>query len=184
MLARWILLGVICGLLSACSPALEKPEAAFWDIVVKAIGGAVALLGAGLTAATFLRDQRAATDARLEAARKPFREKQQEVFYDLLRQTSRIGNTRHSSKARQEAVDAFWFNYWGPLPLVADEDVGRAADEFAVALDEPTNEVPLRNSSMRLAVACRRALGFVGGDYSNVLPVAPGLNNDFGVISE
>jgi hypothetical protein len=163
--------------LSGCTSSLEVRQAAFWDIVIKAVGGAVALGGAFITAATFLRDKRASTEALLESARRPFREKRQEVFDDLLRQTSRIGNTRHGTPERQAAVDDFWFNYWGPLPLVADSAVGAAADAFAEALDRPAEEVPLRNRSMDLAHACRKTLAFVDDEPSEAGAIVQLIRN-------
>ena len=46
--------------------------------------------------------------------------------------------------------------------MVADEQVAAAADAFSVALDEhPDDGVLLRNTSMSLARACRKSLGFI-----------------------
>jgi len=160
------------------SPALGKDEAAFWDIIVKALGGILALAGAAITAFKYLDEKsqanktaraaneaanRANETARMEA-RKPFDQQRQAIYLDLLSTTATIGNTRYDTYERKKATDHFWFIYWGPLPLVADHAVGEAVNRFSELLDKPDDEVPLRNASMGIAQSCRTSLGYISPD--------------------
>ncbi len=112
-----------------------------------------------------LRNERALREKEIETAKtesqKPFSAKQQEVFFDLLGTTSRIANSAdpYNDPLRKEVIQHFWVLFWGCLPLVADKDVAIAADAFSVALEKPMDMAPLRNASMDLARACRKALG-------------------------
>lgn len=93
--------------------------------------------------------------------RSPSQPKQQEVYFDLLDTTSLIANRITDPKddlQRAHAMEKFWLLFWDPLPVVANKDVAIAADAFSVALDQSMDFVQLRNASMDLARACRRAL--------------------------
>ena len=107
-----------------------------------------------------LREQAIQT-AKTES-QKPFSAKQQQIYFDLLDTTSLIANLitdPDNDLRRREAIQHFWVLFWGSLPVVADKDVAIAADAFSVALHQPMDFVPLRNASMDLARACRKALG-------------------------
>jgi hypothetical protein len=105
--------------------------------------------------------QDANRNAKTEAL-KPFSEKQQAVYSELLRTTAFIANRitePEKDPERASAIQNFWILFWGELPLVANQEVAVAADNFSVLLDDPMKFVPLRNASMDLARACRKALG-------------------------
>jgi len=175
---------VMVGLDYLPSPTLGKDEAAYWDIIIKAVGGVLALSGAAITAFKYL-DEKAQANLTAQAAnvaaeqanetakkeaRKPFDEQRQAIYLDLLSATATIGNTRHNTPERESANDRFWFLYWGPLPLVADFTVGEAVNRFSELMDKPEDEIPLRNASMAIAKACRSSLGYITED--GVVPVS------------
>jgi hypothetical protein len=83
------------------------------------------------------------------------------VYFDLLSTTGLISNAQASltDLVRAEAMEHFWILFWGVLPVVANQAVAHAADNFSIALDKPMDFVPLRKASMDLGRACRRALG-------------------------
>ena len=133
----------------------------------------IAVVGGLWAAFKYLRDKKEALakertlrEQAIQTARtesqKPFSAKQQQVYFDLLDTTSLISNLitdANNDPRRKKAIQHFWVLFWGALPLVADEQVSIAADKFSVALDDPMDFVPLRNASMDLARACRKALG-------------------------
>ena len=77
----------------------------------------------------------------------------------MLETTAFISN-QQNTPGWDKAVDHFWILFWGSVPVVADEQVSKAVDRFADALDTPNiyEGIPLRNASMELARACRRSL--------------------------
>lgn len=147
------------------------------DILVSLLPSLLAVAGGLWALYKYLNDSKKAQDkdrvvreqanktAEIEAQR-PFVAKQQEVYFDLLLTTSFIATRepeneeeRKSLPERDAAIRHFWVLFWGPLPVSADQDVAKAADVFSEALDNQDDFVPLRNASMDLARACRRALG-------------------------
>jgi hypothetical protein len=131
---------------------LSKEQAGFWDIIVKFVGGLVAIVGA-----TLIESQ------------KPFITKRQEIYFQLVSATSVIGNKASNDPAREKAISQFWLIFWGALPMVADHQVAVACDKFADILDAgyrmpkgfTDKHLLLRNASKELAIACRVSLGFV-----------------------
>jgi hypothetical protein len=126
-----------------------------------------------------------ANQAALIEAQKPFYTKRQEVYYQLVSHTATIGTRDGDIRdhLREVAEEQFWLLYWGVVPMVADDQVGKAVDAFSDALQEfydfrevyeaINNQDPdkkkekekkfvnLRNKSMDLARACRKSLGFI-----------------------
>jgi len=139
---------------------------------------ALIAVGGGLWAVyKYLRDERDALNkdlavraqanetAKIES-QKPFSAKQQEIYFDLLATTSLIATREPENEEEQKgiperdaAIRHFWVLFWGALPMVANREVAIAADAFSVALDHENDFVPLRNTSMDLARACRQSLG-------------------------
>ena len=142
---------------------LDKDHASFWDTAVKAVGGLVALIGAAIAFSKYIDEREKANQAALIEAQKPFTSKRQEVYFQLVTATSMIGNKEDRNHPfRQEAESQFWQLFWGAVPMVDDDEVAKAIDAFSVALgDKPNDGVGLRNSSMNLARACRKSLGFI-----------------------
>jgi hypothetical protein len=123
----------------------------------------VAIAGAALTLSKYFDERDKANNAALIEAEKPFSTKRQEVYYRLVSSTSTIGNRDAADPLRQDAQTQFWWLYWGAVPMVADDQVAEVVDTFSNALlDHPDDGVLLRNTSMNLARACRKSLGFAG----------------------
>ncbi|MEH2485874.1 hypothetical protein [Bradyrhizobium sp. AZCC 2230] len=141
---------------------LDKAQADFWDIVVKFIGGFVAIAGAIVALSKYFEERVKANQAALIEAQKPFSTKRQEVYFQLVSATSMIGIRDRNDPVRRDAETQFWHLFWGAVPMVADDHVAKALDEFSIVLDQtPDENVLLRNLSMNLSTACRRSLGFI-----------------------
>ena len=139
---------------------LTKEQADYWDVAVKAVGGAIALSGAFFAVTRYLDETSKANHAAMIEARKPFMQKRQDIYYDLVLATATISNKGPEHPLRVQAETNFWLLYWGALPLVADLPVGNAVNRFSEALDNPKDMIALRNASMNLAQACRASLGY------------------------
>lgn len=140
---------------------LSPPQAAFWDIVLKGIGGVVALGGAALALTKYFDEKVKENRTALIEAQKPFYSKRQEVYYDLVSATACIGTRDRQDQLRIEAEDKFWQLFWGVIPMITDDQVGVAINAFSIALDTPDDGILLRNKSMELARACRKSLGYI-----------------------
>jgi hypothetical protein len=140
---------------------MGKEQANFWDVAFKAIGGLVAIVGAAVSLSTYFDETAKANQAALIEAQKPFSTKRQEIYFQLVSATAAISNKDRSDPVWGEAYAQFWLLFWGAVPMVADDEVGLAVNTFSVVLDNPDDVVRLRNSSMDLAKACRKSLGFV-----------------------
>lgn len=139
-----------------------KIKIAVWDLVIKGAGGILALIGAWIAAHRYLDDRSKAIEAASLEARKPFLERRQAVYVDLVETTAAIGTLEnYAEPASILAERRFWAVYWGSLPLVTDEAVSRLVDEFSELLADHSQEwVRLRNLSMNIARACRASMGF------------------------
>ncbi|MER9567177.1 hypothetical protein [Mesorhizobium sp. M0571] len=151
---------------------LSEGQARFWDVALKVVGGIAAMAGAIVTIRKFLDERREAmirladeqretTRVALLEAQKPFNEKRQSVYYELVSSTSAICTRGEEDPVRIAAEQRFWELYWGPVPMVCDDTVGSAINRFEEALATKREDLKeLRNSSMKLAEACRESLSF------------------------
>lgn len=140
---------------------LTDLQANFWDILVKGGTAVVALIGGFVAVTKFLHERREANRTALLEAQKPFLTTRQEVYSELVGCTAAIATRGDQDPKRIAAEERFWELYWGPIPLVADDQVGAAVDVFHLVLARDRyNEELLRNSSMDLAEVCRASLGF------------------------
>lgn len=146
---------------SGLYPSAEN-KIAVWDLVIKGVGGALALSGALIAVYRYLDDRSKAIEASLLEARKPFLERRQAIYVDLIEATATIGSIEdYAEPISVLAERRFWAVYWGTLPLVTDEAVSRLVDEFSELLADHNHEwVRLRNLSMGIARACRASMGF------------------------
>src|SRR6476620_12230032 len=129
--------------------ALSKPQADFWDVTFKAVGGLVAIIGAILALSKYFDEREKENRVALIEAQKPFSTKRQEVYFQLVSTTSTLANSDPSGPAWKEAEEQFWWLFWGVVPMVADDQVGSAVDAFHHAiLDHREDGVLLRNLSM------------------------------------
>src|ERR1022692_4253976 len=134
-------------------------ETAVFEFALKAIASLIALVGAYLAVRKYLDEKGKANETARTESQKPFSAKQQEIYFDLLSTTALISTSGKEDAAWGPAVDHFWVLFWGAVPMVADQGVSGMVDAFSEALDNPDDEVALRNASMDLARACRRSLG-------------------------
>jgi hypothetical protein len=145
--------------------AIGDPQAAFLNASFKGLAGFVGVAGAALTLRKYFDEKRRENRIALIEAQKPFSTKRQEVYFELISSTSTIANRGSNDVARKKAEAKFWWLFWGAVPMVADDQVAAAVDNFSAAVQEQADDgVALRNSSLRLAQACRKSLGFL--DYS------------------
>lgn len=128
-------------------------------LILKAVGSVVALIGAYVGVLKYLEEKRKANETARTESQKPFSAKQQEIYFDLVMTTAIIGNRPRRDPDRRKAEKHFWVLFWGPIPMVANEEVAKAIDAFSDAMDTPENGLHLRNTSMNLARACRHELG-------------------------
>jgi hypothetical protein len=138
----------------------------YLELSLKAIASLIAIIGAYITVLKYLNEKKKANETAKIESQRPFSEKQQAIYFDLLETTSLIANRvpTNATQAlddpkRSNAIEHFWVLFWGGLPLVANQEVAAAADKFSEALANPMDFIPLRNASMDLARACRHSLG-------------------------
>lgn len=106
-------------------------------------------------------EQRETTRVALLEAQKPFSEKRQSVYYELVSSTAAICTRGEEDPVRIAAEQRFWELYWGPVPMVCDGTVGSAINRFEETLATKREDLKeLRNASMKLAEACRESLSF------------------------
>lgn len=150
---------VIAGLRSGFR--LDTQQAAFWDICIKAVGSFVAIVGALLALQKYLDEKKDQFRIEMAERDRPLKNQRELIYGQLISATSTIANSDPASDQRKAAETHFWTLFWGPLPIVADLEVGSAVNQFHVAIcDNRDDGVLLRNLSMQLARACRQSLGY------------------------
>ena len=111
-----------------------------------------------------------ASAAKEQEFRRPFWEKQLQLYFDASEAASTLATSTEEPK-RRLAEQKFWQLYWGPLAVVEDaglklEDdpdakVEAAMVEFGNCLDrtESCDQDKMRNRSLRLAHTLRESIG-------------------------
>lgn len=156
--------GLATGIVSYTS--IPGPEGAArvaaLDLAIKGAGGALALGGTLIAVLRYLDDRSKAIETASLEARKPFLERRQSVYVELVQTTAVLGTIEDcNDPAAIDAARRFWAVYWGTLPLVTDEAVSLLVDKFSELIaDESTDWVGRRNLSMNIARACRASMGF------------------------
>jgi len=162
--STWLLVPAACIALFLLGIAFLAPFYGAKDsaeLLFKGIAGLIALSGAAIALQKYFDELEKANEAALAEARKPYETKRQEVYYQLVAETGNIGINERSDPSRLKSEREFWRLHWGAVPMVADDEVAVAVDDFADTLAfRPDNAVELMNRSMDLARACRRSLGF------------------------
>ncbi|GJE83865.1 hypothetical protein [Methylorubrum thiocyanatum] len=132
------------------------------DLAIKGAGGVLALGGTLIAVLRYLDDRSKAIETSALEARKPFLERRQSVYVELVQTTAVLGTIENrDDPAAIEAARRFWAVFWGMLPLVTDEAVSRLVDEFSeLVADWNTDWIRRRNLSMDIARACRASMGF------------------------
>jgi hypothetical protein len=121
---------------------LDSSEARTWDIILKTVAGYIALAGALITVLKYIDEKVHATEIARRESKKEFSEKQQQVYFRLLRATATIATEKPGAPDRLPAEDVFWRLYWGEIIMVEDDGVAKEVDAFSnVLYDTPLNEV-------------------------------------------
>ena len=128
------------------------------ELWLKAISSVIAIIGAFIAVMKYLDERKKLNETARTESQKPFHEKQQEVYFDLVNTTAFLSNWADSDQW-QANLKHFWILFWGPVPMVANQEVSKRVDDFADTLTDQPNFVDMRNASMNLARACRISLG-------------------------
>jgi hypothetical protein len=118
------------------------------DFLLRLVASLLAIIGAYIAVIKYLDEKRKANETARIESRKPFSAKQQEIYFELVSTASLLSSGNPSKEQFDAAVKHFWVLFWGAVPMVADEDVAKAIDSFAEALDHPELDIALRNASM------------------------------------
>jgi hypothetical protein len=114
-----------------------EEETSSWVASYPAIAGGLAGLVTALVAIlTYYSQSNKDIEARIFEAKKPFFDKQKDLYADAMGTLSKIAN---SSSPSQDDLNHFWWLYWGQLAAVEDRNVDRAMVNFGARL----SEVPL-----------------------------------------
>jgi hypothetical protein len=128
-------------------------------------GTAVALSGilAFLIAILQWRSQRKSElEARILEAKKPFLDRQFQLYTEATRTTAVLATTEDDD-ARRDAKKRFWELYWGELAMVENHDVEKAMEAFGAALRAGASAEVLARRSLAVAHACRVSLNSAWG---------------------
>jgi hypothetical protein len=106
--------------------------------------------------------RRSELETRRIEAKKPFLERQLQLYTEATRVVSVIA-TSESAEARQEATKRFWELYWGELAMVENLDVEKAMESFGDALKNGAPADTLERRSLVVAHACRTSLDSAWG---------------------
>lgn len=155
---------------------MTEEAARFWDSVAKMIT-AVGLVAGGLWAAwkyfaARQRERQLDRDARTKEiqlaqekaksaeveARKPFSEKQLELYFQAVEAASLLATLPKSHPAYGAVSSDFWKLYWGALALVEDQLVANAMFNFGEAAKGDAPPDLLQGYALKLAHACRDSL--------------------------
>ena len=140
---------------------LEEKQARLWDVVLKAVAGSVAIIGALITASKYIDEKVQQREQDWREKRKDFLQEQQAVYGRLGRSLARIMNHDPGDTDWNLVKEEFYEIYWGEIPLVADEAVMNLLKEFS---DKPheaktkENKEALREQVEAITKACRKSL--------------------------
>ena len=125
------------------------------------LGKLVTILGAlvalGLAVLQHLNNEQARLEQRKEEARKPYLERQLQLYTEAGRSAAIIASS-NSEVARRQAEERFWALYWGELAMVEDKAVEGAMAAFGNALQSGATRDQLKMCSLRLAHDIRQSL--------------------------
>jgi hypothetical protein len=124
---------------------LDHKQGVLWEVVLKAVAGYVAIIGAVITAFKYIDDKarQRVQDRNAELRqweqdrreeRKDFLQERKAVYGRLGLSLARIMNYDPDDPEWNKAKEKFFELYWGELRLVADEAVMEAVEPFSDAL--------------------------------------------------
>ena len=164
-----VLVGVVIGLFIIFNRhhlkglGLSQSEARLWEIVLKAIAGYLAIIGAVITAFKYIDDRAEHRQQTERELRRPFIEQRQAVYIRLGLSLAGIMNLDPDDGAIwNRAKEDFYRIRWGEIPLVADGFVMKTVEVFSNALHlASSRDDKERLGELRSAIveACRASLG-------------------------
>jgi hypothetical protein len=162
-----VLVGVaiVLGRHDLANSELSQNQARLWEIVLKAIAGYLAIIGAVITAFKYIDERREHRENAQRELRRAFLEQRQAVYLRLGLSLARIMNYDPGDEEWEPAKQEFYRIYWGEVPLVSDEGVAKALEPFSDTLYSATKEEKrqLAELSTVISEACRVSLGETWG---------------------
>ena len=179
----WVALmaGAVVGLLAAvliyaCRGSLatwqlDHKQGLLWEVVLKAVAGYVAIIGAVITAFKYIDDKALQREQDRREERKDFLQERQAVYRRLGLSLARIMNNDppdpewdHDPPDPEwdHAKEEFYKIYWGEIPLVADEAVMKVVECFSDELHKAKtkqDKEAFTNQVSAITEACRKSLG-------------------------
>jgi hypothetical protein len=180
----WIalLIGVAIGVLVGVAVVLGRPDLAqwelspsqarLWEVVLKAIAGYLAIIGAIITAFKYIDERTEHRENAQRELRRAFLEQRQTVYRRLGLSLANILNYDPGDDEWEPAKQEFYRIYWGEIPLVSDEGVAKALEPFSDTLYSATREdkKQLAELSTVISEACRVSLGETWGNGQKPAP--------------
>jgi hypothetical protein len=173
-------------LIYACRGSLESwqldhKQGLLWEVVLKAVAGYVAIIGAVITAFKYIdekarqREQDRNAELRQREQdrreeRKDFLQERQAVYRRLGLSLARIMNYDPPDSEWNPAKEKFYEIYWGEIPLVADEAVMKVVEPFSDVLHRAKtkqDKEAFTNQVSAITEACRKSLGDAWKDIKN-----------------
>jgi hypothetical protein len=171
---------------------LDHKQGPLWEVVLKAVSGYVAIIGAVITAFKYIDDKARQRVQDLNAdlrqreqdrreKRKDFLQQRQAVYFRLGQSLARIMNYDPPSSEWNAAKEKFFEIYWGEIPLVADTAVMEAVEPFSDALfaakTKEDKEV-LTDHVSSITKACKKSLEDAWDDIQQAeRTVVPGMTS-------
>jgi len=152
---------------------LDHKQGPLWEVVLKAVAGYVAIIGAVITAFKYIDDRARQREQDRNAQlrqreqdrreeRKDFLQQRQTVYLRLGLSLARIMNYDPDDPEWNQAKERFFELYWGEIPLVADEAVMRVVEPFSEDLHgakTKEDKEALANQVSAITESCRKSLG-------------------------
>jgi hypothetical protein len=157
---------------------LDNKQGLLWEIVLKAVSGYVAIIGAIITAFKYIdektrqrvQDKNAELRQREQdrrEERKDFLRERQAVYRRLGLSLATIMNYDPPDPEWSAAKEKFFEIYWGEIPLVADEAVMEVVEPFSDALygaENKQHKDAFIDQVTAITKACRTSLGEAWAD--------------------
>lgn len=125
-----------------------------WLKIIPLVGGVIAFIW-GVVQFSIVQHEQAET--RLIEARRPFLERQLNLYTEATKAASTLATSSKSVEV-ETATEKFWALYYGELAMVEDKKVEDAMVRLGKALQAKESATSIRKSSLRLAHACRESL--------------------------
>jgi hypothetical protein len=152
---------------------LDGKEGSLWEIVLKAVAGYIAVIGAMITAFKYIDEKTRQREQDLKAEfrqreqdsrddKKAFLKERQDVYKRLGAALAVIMNHDPNDDGWIPAKEKFYEIYWGEIRLVADVQVMALVEAFSNALFKVENseqKKALAVEVIKISNACRDSLG-------------------------